>query len=100
MKLIASTQSSGVVLLSGDRHFGEISRYENPWGGRTLYELTTSGLTHCYKNFRGERNQLRVGEPFAELNFGTLSIDWERRSIEIAVRDAQGSASRTVSISF
>jgi alkaline phosphatase D len=100
LKLIASTRSSGVILLSGDRHFGEISCYENPWGGRKLYELTTSGLTHCYKNFRGERNQLRVGDPFAELNFGTLSIDWERRSIEIAIRDAQGNATRTTDMPF
>jgi alkaline phosphatase D len=99
-KLIAATQSDGVILLSGDRHFGEISRLENPWGGSTLHELTTSGLTHSYKNFRGEKNRLRLGEPFAELNFGTLSINWENRSIELAIRDAQGNATRTASMPF
>jgi hypothetical protein len=45
-------------------------------------------------------NQLRVGEPFAELNFGTLLIDWNRRSIEIAIRDARGNATRTVHMPF
>ena len=100
LKLIASTQSNGTILLSGDRHFGEISRLEDVWRGQTLYELTTSGLTHSYKNFRGEMNQLRVGEPFAELNFGTLLIDWNRRSIEIAIRDAQGNATRTMHMPF
>jgi alkaline phosphatase D len=100
LKLIASTQSNGTILLSGDRHFGEVSRLEDVWRGQTLYELTTSGLTHSYKIFRGEMNQLRVGEPFAELNFGTLLIDWNRRSIEIAIRDARGNATRTVHMPF
>ena len=100
LKLIASKQSSGIILLSGDRHFGEISRLNNPWGGPTLYEMTTSGLTHSYKNFRGEENELRLGEPFAELNFGTLSIDWKTRLIGVAIRDAQGTATQTANIPF
>jgi alkaline phosphatase D len=100
LKLIGSTQIGGVILLSGDRHFAEFSRLENPWGGRPLHEMTTSGLTHFYKNFRGEKNSLRVGETFAELNFGTISIHWETRHIELAIRDAQGVATRTASIAF
>jgi alkaline phosphatase D len=100
LKLLGSSRKSGVVLLSGDRHFGEISRIESPQGGQSLYELTTSGLTHSYRNFRGEKNSLRLGEPFAELNFGTLSINWENRSIELAIRDAQGNATRTASMPF
>jgi alkaline phosphatase D len=100
LKLIASKQSSGIILLSGDRHFGEISRLNNPWGGPTLYEMTTSGLTHSYKNFRGEENELRLGEPFAELNFGTLSIDWKTRLIGVAIRDAQGTETQTANIPF
>jgi alkaline phosphatase D len=99
-KLIAATQSDGVILLSGDRHFGEISRLENPWGGSTLHELTTSGLTHSYRNFRGEKNSLRLGEPFAELNFGTVTIDWNNRQIELAIRDAQGEKKQAISVAF
>ena len=100
LKLIASKQSSGFILLSGDRHFGEISRLENPWGGPPLLELTTSGLTHFYKNFRGEKNSLRLEEPFAELNFGTLSIDWNAHLIEIAIRDAEGIPVRSANFPF
>ena len=100
LKIIGSTQIGGVILLSGDRHFAEFSRLENPWGGQPLYEMTTSGLTHFYKNFRGEENSLRVGEPFTELNFGTISIHWETRNIELAIRDAQGVATRTASVAF
>ena len=100
LKLIASTQIGGVILLSGDRHFAEFSRLENPWAGQPVTEMTTSGLTHFYKNFRGEKNSLRLGEPFAELNFGTISINWESRNIELAIRDAQGIATRTASVAF
>jgi len=100
LKLIGSTQIGGVILLSGDRHFAEFSRLKNPWGGQPLNEMTTSGLTHSYKNFRGEKNSLRFGEPFAELNFGTISIHWESRNIELAIRDAQGVATRTASVAF
>jgi alkaline phosphatase D len=65
-----------------------------------LYELTTSGLTHSYRNFRGEKNSLRLGEPFAELNFGTVTIDWDNRQIELAIRDAGGAPRQTAKVPF
>lgn len=99
-KLIACSKGTGIVLLSGDRHFGEISSMENPSGGTRLYEMTTSGLTHSYKNFRGEANSNRLGEPFVERNFGTLVIDWERHTIEMALRDAKGLAQQSAQIKF
>jgi hypothetical protein len=62
--------------------------------------MTSSGLTHYFKNFRNEENSLRVGEAFAELNFGTLSINWEAHDIELAIRDAQGVAKQKTNIRF
>lgn len=100
LKLLGSVRKGGVVLLSGDRHFGEISRLENPWGGPPLHELTTSGLTHSYRNFRGEKNCLRQGEPFSELNFGTVTIDWENRCVELAIRDAEGAERQAAKVPF
>lgn len=100
LKLLGSSQKSGVVFLSGDRHFAEISRIDNPWGGPALHELTTSGLTHSYRNFRGERNSLRVGEAFADLNFGTVTIDWENDRMELAIRDAEGKPKQAATIPF
>ena len=100
LKSIGSTQIGGVILLSGDRHFAEFSRFENPWGGQPLNEMTSSELTHFCKNFRGEKNSLRIGEPFADLNYGTISVNWESRNIELAIRDAQGVATRTASVAF
>lgn len=100
LKLLGSSRKSGVVFLSGDRHFAEISRIENPWGGPALHELTTSGLTHSYRNFQGERNSLRVGEAFADLNFGTVTIDWENERMELAIRDAEGKPKQAATIPF
>jgi alkaline phosphatase D len=99
-KLLAATQPIGVILLSGDRHFGEISRLENPHGGSALHEMTTSGLTHSFKNFQGEPNTSRIGEAVVNLNFGTLSIDWPNRNLELAIRDAEAQAVCTVDVPF
>lgn len=100
LKMLGSHPKNGVVLLSGDRHFAEISRLENPVGGEPIHELTTSGLTHCYRNFQGEKNSLRYGEPFAEKNFGTVTIDWKSRTMKLAIRDAQGGKRQTASVPF
>jgi len=99
-KLLAESGKSGFILLSGDRHFGEISKIENPHGGGELLELTTSGLTHYWENFPGEPNGLRVGEPFVGLNFGTVEIDWEKREAVLSIRDRDGNSVRSATAGF
>lgn len=86
----------GVIFLSGDRHFGELSRLESP----PVLEATSSGLTHFWKDFPGEPNAHRVGEIFAALNFGTLEIDWPKRSCTLSLRDENGVAVRCASAGF
>jgi alkaline phosphatase D len=100
LKLLARLKPPGTVLLSGDRHFSEIMSTENPYGGPDLHELTSSGLTHFWKNFPNEKNSLRLGEPFVDLSFGTLEIDWDARRIELAIRNAKGTKERTADFPF
>ena len=100
LKLLAKLKPPGTVLLSGDRHFSEIQRAENPYGGPDLHELTSSGLTHFWKNFPNEKNSLRIGEPLVELSFGTLEINWNARSISLALRDSTGVAKRSAVVPF
>jgi len=100
LKMLASSGRGGIVLLSGDRHFAEISRLENTTGGVAVHELTTSGLTHFYRNFSGEKNSLRCGEPFAGLNFGTVTINWDGRLIELAIRDERGAEKQKTLVPF
>lgn len=85
-----------VIFLSGDRHIAEISQLAQP----ALIEITSSGLTHSWKKFPGEPNSLRQGEVFADLNFGTIEIDWKTRKAQLAIRNAKGEAVRTAEIDF
>ena len=58
-----------VVLLSGDRHLGEISRLEHR--GKIITEITASGLTHSYES-ADEPNAHRVSPLIGSRNFGVL----------------------------
>ncbi|MGR8920204.1 MAG: alkaline phosphatase D family protein [Gammaproteobacteria bacterium] len=76
--LIGETGAKGVLLLSGNVHFSEVSR----WGGGSypLYDFTSSGMTHVNAEYAAAPNRHRVAGPFVELNFGLLEIDWEAPS--------------------
>lgn len=74
-KLIRDTRANGVVFISGDVHWGEISR--RPFEGLyPLYDVTASGLTEEWYNV--EPNRLRVGEAYRDNHFGMIEIDWSQ----------------------
>lgn len=76
-------RSSGMntFLISGDRHIGEISSID--LGDQTVYEITSSGLTHSYESFTSEENQHRVSDVVSTLNYGKLTIDWDADPIAV-----------------
>ena len=78
--LIRSSKEN-TLLISGDRHIGEFSSID--LGDQTVYEITSSGLTHSYRSFTSEENQHRVGEVVSTLNYGKLSIDWDADPITV-----------------
>jgi alkaline phosphatase D len=84
--LIASTKAKGVILLSGDRHIAEISKYTDKRLVYPLYEVTASGLTHAADNNTGEPNKYRVGKLINVLNFGLMDIDWEASKVRLQIR--------------
>jgi len=73
-ELIQAPGIAGVVLLSGNAHFAELSRWDG--GASPIFELTSSGLTHVNEAYARHPNRYRVGEPYADLNFGLVEIDW------------------------
>ena len=77
--------ANGVLLLSGNVHFAEISGFE------TLVEFTSSGLTHTNKEYAAAPNRYRVTGPYTEINFGLVEIDWSRRRITLRAVGANGS---------
>lgn len=89
LDLIASTHAPGVVLLSGDRHFAELSCLSGGPSGYPLFELTSSGLTHSYEN-ADEPNRYRVGSLYPHRNFGTLRVDWSAETLTLEARARGG----------
>jgi alkaline phosphatase D len=95
--LLKKTGTPGVVLVSGDRHFAELSRVEDPGIGYPLHELTSSGLTHSWLNVE-EANRHRVGELYSKINFGVVRVDWERREVALEAHANGGSVPLRLSI--
>ncbi|MBT3604642.1 MAG: alkaline phosphatase family protein, partial [Candidatus Latescibacteria bacterium] len=81
-RLIRNTKASGVVFLSGDRHFAELSVMDGGVG-YPMYDLTSSGLTHTAREGHQAPNNKRVGAAFNGFNFGALTIDLDGDEPEI-----------------
>ncbi len=73
IETIQRTKANGVVFISGDVHWGEISRQDVP-NGYPLYDVTASGLNRDWDVI--EPSSRRIGEAVAEHNFGLIEIDW------------------------
>jgi alkaline phosphatase D len=97
LALLARKDLPPVVLLSGDRHLGEIS-VDRESCGYPLHEITSSSLNQGGGGSDDEPNDLRLGPNFRAVNFGTLSIDWSRTApvVTAALRGIDGAPQRAV----
>ncbi|WP_192822467.1 alkaline phosphatase D family protein [Rufibacter sp. LB8] len=94
--LIARTKAANVILLSGDRHFAELSKIDWPGVPYPLYDLTSSGLTHNWRDgFFIEPNRHRVGAIQDRLNFGLLKIHWDQNPVVVEFQ-IRGKSNRLV----
>ena len=64
------------IFISGDRHIAEISRIDLPGLTYPLYDFTSSGLTHTWRQSAGEPNPYRVSKFNIALNYGIIRINW------------------------
>ena len=80
--LIAETQANGVVFLSGDVHFADISK-RDPENTYPLYDLTSSGITH--QEDEPYDNANRISGPFTKLNYGEININWDVTPAQISL---------------
>ena len=88
----------GVILLSGDVHYGEILKL--PCQNHIFYEVTSSGLTHSIYGTIGSLaffviNYLspftwNIGQKYIDKNYGTLEFNWEEGWVEISIRNSDG----------
>ncbi|TWU13333.1 PhoD-like phosphatase [Symmachiella macrocystis] len=90
--LIETTEANGVILLSGNVHFAEISKMESkPY---PLLDFTSSGLTHINQAYAEAGNKYRVAGPLARLNFGFVEINWSAKpSAQITLKAIDGNGS-------
>ncbi|GMJ10527.1 hypothetical protein like AT5G42370 [Hibiscus trionum] len=121
-KLINDSKRDGVFFISGDVHFGEITRYDCATG-YPLYDITSSGLTQAVEkvlpsplhfivrflawftpstmrvmNQHCRYRSCTYGQP----NFGAIEIDWDASpvNLKMQVRDINGLPVTGVDISL
>ena len=87
--LLRRKNANGVVFLSGDIHYAELSKLDVnvPY---TLWDLTSSGLTEEWRVPTPNAN--RASQVVADANFGFIDIDWQGPSTRLAlgIVDAKG----------
>lgn len=92
---IAANKIKGVLFISGDRHFSELSELKRA-NTYSLFDWTVSPLTSGHGNLEKaakEDNQNRVaGSLFAQHAFGTISFsgDKENRQMKLTLFDNEG----------
>lgn len=87
--LIAKTKANGVVFISGDVHWGEISKMETT-NTYPLYDVTSSGITQTWTST--EPNKNRVGNVIVQNNIGLLEIFYKDQDplIKLNLYDKNG----------
>ncbi|KAK8705790.1 hypothetical protein V6N13_049382 [Hibiscus sabdariffa] len=121
-KLINDSKRDGVFFISGDVHFGEITRYDCA-AGYPLYDITSSGLTQAVEKVLPSPlhfivrflawftpSTMRVMNQYCRYrsctygqpNFGAIQIDWDASpvNLKMQVRDINGLPVTGVDISL
>lgn len=79
--LINATGAEGVLILSGNVHFAEISKLL--YRDVELLDFTSSSLTHTNRRYAKAVNSYRVESAYDAINFGLLEFDWQEASVDI-----------------
>jgi len=85
LNLVGKYKVEGLIFLSGDRHIAEISEIQIKGISHPVFEITSSGLTHTWREYKEEPNQYRTGDLIAKLNFGILKFDWQAYQVEVGI---------------
>ncbi len=83
LKLLTKYKINNLVVISGDRHAGEISKLPRK-GLSDLIDITASGINRT-STIAKEENRFRVGKRTVKENFGLFLIDWEKRQLDISL---------------
>jgi alkaline phosphatase D len=84
LSMIRNSKAKGVFFISGDVHYGELSKLENP-GSYPIYDLTASGLTQSWHFATPNKN--RIDGPVMENHFGLLEFNLKRKKVSLQIID-------------
>ena len=90
LRLLRST--NGVVMISGDRHWSEISQLDN---GYPLLDITCSSFNQKHPRGTPTRNKTRaIPKTYHDVNYGWMEVDWnpDHPSLRVEIRDMAGEA--------
>lgn len=79
LELIEKTKASGVVFISGDVHYSEISKLETK--NYPIYDFTSSGLSSTWHFATPNAN--RIEGPIMDNHFGMITINWAGLDTEL-----------------
>lgn len=89
IEVIRRKHANGVVFLSGDMHYAELSKLDVnvPY---PFWDVTSSGLTEVWPADTPNAN--RASAVLAEPNFGLIDIDWQgaQTTVTLSVLDEKG----------
>ena len=97
LQLIQKTKANGILFISGDVHWGELSKMNNGYT-YPIYDCTSSGLTQTWH--KTEPNSNRIGPVIPESNFGIIQIDWLNSSLQIQLYDERDSLRLNYNVLF
>jgi alkaline phosphatase D len=89
LDLIRTTKANGVLFISGDVHYAEISRLQAE-GLYPIYDVTASGITSTWKF--ATPNDNRIDGPVMENHFGLIRVHWEEEDprVIMQIHDVRG----------
>ena len=89
LRLIEETNANGVVFISGDVHYAEISTLST-LSLYPIYDITSSGLTQTWHFATPNKN--RIEGPFMGNNYGILNIDTMNDVLKVEIQNSDGQA--------
>lgn len=97
IETIRRTRANGLVCISGDTHYGEISKLDlnTPF---PIWDVTSSGLTEVWPVLPPNSN--RIGGSVREVNFGLIDISWRgaATTLRLQVCDVKGATRLSQSV--
>jgi alkaline phosphatase D len=83
--VLKASGAKGVIILSGDKHYCEISRREDLGLGYPLYDFTSSPMSAPPEPLEANKYRDTPEASVSDHNFGLITIDWTAADPTVAV---------------